>query len=148
KTCDWHGFSFLVEGEFVQSVIDDYNAGGGANPIDAANSPINDPRNHELNQAYVCYRGEENVVRIGRQRLVFDNTAFVGNVGWRQNEQTYDAFSLTNTSLDGFTLNFAYIDGVRRIFGVDAVGPFRQLDTDIILLNGTYDGFRGITLGA
>jgi hypothetical protein len=30
------------------------------------------------------------LLRGSRQRIIYDNARFVGNVGWRQNEQTYD----------------------------------------------------------
>ncbi len=147
KTKEWHGFSAFIEGEFTQAIIDDYNAGGGGDPLDPANTPINDPETNELNQAYLQYSGHGAVLKLGRQRIIYDNAAFIGNVGWRQNEQTYDAISLTNTSIEGFALNFAWIDQVNRIFGSEAAGPFRNLESEIFLFNASYTGIPGITLG-
>lgn len=158
KTKAWHGFSALVEGEFSQAIVDDYNGGAGptADPFDPANTAIFDPETNELNQAYVQYEGFDTTFRTGRQRIIYDNAAFIGNVGWRQNEQTYDAISITNKSLDGLTLNYAYVNQVNRIFGSDADSPIgflpgftnvQDLQSDIHLINGSYTGISGLTLG-
>lgn len=148
KTKAWHGFSALVEGEFTQDIIDDYHGGApGVDPFDPRNSVIADPENNELNQAFIQYTGFDTTVKVGRQRIIYDNAAFIGNVGWRQNEQTYDAVSLMNTSIPGLTLNFSYIDQVNRIFGEDATGIFENAPGEIYLFNASYAGIKGVTLG-
>ena len=38
----------------------------------------------------MSYTTTNNQLKYGRQRLILDNARFIGNVGWRQNEQTYD----------------------------------------------------------
>jgi hypothetical protein len=154
KTTEWNGFSALLEGEFSQAVIDDYNGGApGADPYDPRNSLIADPQTNELNQGYLQYSGYDTVGRVGRQRLIYDNAAFIGNVGWRQNEQTYDAISLSNQSLDGLTLNYAYVNQVNRIFGSEADGApslnpnVQDVGADLHLINLSYTGLSGVTLG-
>jgi hypothetical protein len=154
KTTAWNGFSALVEGEFSQAAVDDYNGGApGADPFDPGNSPILDPETNELNQAYLQYEGFDTTARIGRQRIVYDNAAFIGNVGWRQNEQTYDAISLTNKSIDGLTFNYAYLNQVNRIFGSDADAPLavspnvEDIAASAHLFNASYAGIEGLTLG-
>lgn len=155
QTAAWNGFSALVEGEFSQAVVDDYHGGApGADPFDPANSPILDPETNELNQAYLQYEGFDTTVRGGRQRMVYDNSAFVGNVGWRQNEQTYDAVSLSNKSIDGLTLNYAWLNQVNRIFGSDADAPLapgfanvEDIAASAHLFNASYTGVKGLTLG-
>jgi hypothetical protein len=150
KTKVWNGFSVLIEGEFSQAVCDDYNGGAfGAEPFDPANSLIADPETNELNQAYLQYTGFDTNAKAGRQRIIYDNAAFIGNAGWRQNEQTFDAISLANTSIDKLTLNYAYIGQVNRIFGSQAALPtFEYVDGDINLFNASYTGVEGVTLGA
>ena len=44
---------------------------------------------------------------------------FVGGVGWRQNEQTYDGFRATYKGVPGLVLDYAYVDNVNRVFGPD-----------------------------
>jgi hypothetical protein len=155
KTMEWHGFSALVEGEFSQAAVDDFNGGApGADPFDPANSPIFDPETNELNQGYLQYQGFESIGRIGRQQIVYDNAAFIGDVIWRQNQQTYDAISLTNKSVDGLTLHYAYLNQVNRIFGSDADAPLAPGFTNIEdiaasahLFNASYTGIQNLTLG-
>ncbi|MGL5020129.1 MAG: alginate export family protein [Luteolibacter sp.] len=167
KTAKWNGLSLLAEGEFTQVAGSDSNAGAGKDvyPFDPKNTPINDPRNAELNQAYVQYEGFDTTLQVGRAKIIYDNASFVGNVGWRQNEQTFDAITLANKSIEGLTLKAAYIDQVNRIFGTEAQGqlvaipptatkPARifdnveNIDANVGLLNASYTGIKGVTLGA
>lgn len=148
KTQAWNGFSALVEGEFTQAAIDDYNGGAaGVDPLVAGNTVIADPETNELNQAYLQYSGFGTTAKLGRQRIIYDNAAFIGNVGWRQNEQTYDALSLSNTSIDGLTLQYSFINQVNRIFGSDATGFRGDVGSNIHALNASYTGLEGVTLG-
>lgn len=154
KTAAWNGFSAVIEGEFTQAILDDYSGGpgktvntAGVDPFVRNNSFTFDPETNELNQLYAQYAGFDTQVRLGRQKIIYDNAAFVGNVGWRQNEQTYDALSITNKSIDGLTLSYSYVDQVNRIFGSDANGIFENAPGEIHLLNGSYAGIKGLTLG-
>jgi hypothetical protein len=156
KTTAWNGFSAFVEGEFSQAAIDDFNGGApGADPFDPKNTLIADPQTNELNQGYLQYEGFDTIGKLGRQRIIYDNAAFIGNVGWRQNEQTYDAISLANKSIDALTFNYAYINQVNRIFGSEADGPLttatpnvEDIGSQVHLLNASYAGIEGVTLGA
>ena len=152
QTQEWNGFSAFVEGEFTQAVIDDFDGVPGppqpnVTPDDNNNTQIFDPETNELNQGYIQYKGFDTTFKLGRQRIIYDNGAFVGNVGWRQNEQTFDAFSVSTKALEGFTFNYAYINQVNRIFGSDAINNFDYDTTNIHLLNGTYTGIKGFTFG-
>lgn len=148
QTKDWHGLSAFVEGEFTQAAIDDFHGQApGVSPSVANNSFIADPETNELNQAFVQYAGFDSVFRIGRQRIIYDNAAMIGNVGWRQNEQTFDAISLSNNSIEALTVQYAYIHRVNRIFGSDATGFAGDLGTNIHALNVSYRGLEGFALG-
>ncbi len=149
KTTAWHGLSLLVEGEFTQALIDDYTSGdAGADPITPGNTVISDPETNELNQAYLQYAALETTVRLGRQRIIHDNAAFIGNVGWRQNEQTFDAITLSTTFLDNLTFNYAYIGRANRIFGSEAIATNKNVTGNIHLLNLSHTGIEGLTLGS
>ena len=149
KTSAWNGFSAFIEGEFSQAVGDDYFGGAPlANPAELNNSVIGDPETNELNQLILQYAYEDTTAKLGRQRIIYNNAAFVGNVGWRNNEQTYDAISLSNKSIEGLSLDLAYVKQVNRIFGSDAGGPLENLPGSIFLLNGSYKATEDLTLGA
>lgn len=101
---------------------------------------VADPEETEVNQAYLSFQCSGTTVRYGRQAIAYDNHHFIGDVGWRQNQQTYDAFSLENTSLPDTTISFAHGYNVNRIFGdVSTVGNVR-MDGD--LLNIAYHGLK------
>jgi hypothetical protein len=69
-----------------------------------------------------------------------DNSRFVGNVGWRQNEQTYDGFSFTNKTIRYTNFTYAYIWNVNRVFGDNnPAQPDHHMDTHV--LNVSYTGF-------
>ncbi|SDT98341.1 alginate export family protein [Halopseudomonas salegens] len=116
-----------------------YNNASGRPSARTQYPVVADPSGTEVNQAYLNYSGLPNTtLRLGRQRIIYDNARFIGNVGWRQNEQTYDAFSLVNTSLSDTTLSYAYIDQVNRIFGKDS--PKGETSMRSHLLNASYGG--------
>ncbi len=121
-TGKWNNFDLQVELEDVHALGDeDYNSCPGA-LSDSCNrktqfSVIGDPADTELNQFWLRYSGiPGTVLKYGRQRLALDNHRFIGTVGWRQNEQTFDAASIVNTSLPKTTITYAYLNDVNGIF--------------------------------
>lgn len=119
------GFTVLVEGEAVQALVDDFNDTIHGPPTRAV---VADPDTLELNRLQVTWTGvPDTEVTLGRQRIVFGNARYVGNVGFRQNEQTFDAVRVTTTAFKPFSLTYAYIDRVHRVFGDDSpVGEWRS----------------------
>jgi hypothetical protein len=77
---------------------------------------IADPESHELNRAWLSWEGGDTFVKGGRQRIILNNARYVGNVGWRQNEQTFDALRLDQKFGD-FAFTYGYIWRANRIFG-------------------------------
>lgn len=136
------GLSAFVEGEFTQAAIDhfDASAGSATSPDHPDRTAINDPENAELNQLWVQWAGDENEAKAGRQRIILDNGAIIGNSGWRQNEQTYDAVVLQNRSIDDLTLFYSFVNRVNRIFGEQADGIQEHLSGNVHLLNARYEG--------
>src|SRR6185436_13070135 len=81
--------SFLVEAEGTLALNESYFSGLNRK---ATYPIVADPENIELNRIQVQYKGlPGTVVTAGRQRINLDDQRFVGSVGWRQNEQTFDA---------------------------------------------------------
>ncbi len=79
-------------------------------------SVVADPQEVELNQAWLSYTGIEGVMlKGGRQRIIYDNHRFIGNVGWRQREQTFDSVVLRNSMLPDAEIEFAFLWQVRGI---------------------------------
>ncbi len=145
ETGSFHGFTALTDFDLVGHVgPEDYNDtvnGRTSYPV------VADPDTAELNRLQIAYDGlPDTAVTLGRQRIILGNARFVGNVGWRQNEQTFDALRVVNSSVDGLSLGYTYLNRVNRVFGEDSpVGRFRG---DTHLVNADYTGFGGVTLGA
>ncbi|AMO71784.1 alginate export family protein [Sphingorhabdus sp. M41] len=127
------GLSFLVESEATLGIINDYNdtnAGNGIEPF----SVVADPENIELNRIQLQFaKKDKGSLTVGRQRINIDDQRFVGSVGWRQNEQTFDAVSASVTALKPLTLEATYAISQRTIFGADA-GTREAFDGDLIFL--------------
>jgi hypothetical protein len=129
------GFSILAEAEGTLALTGDYNdtlPGNGLEPFPV----VPDPENVELNRLQVSYMRDGTGVTIGRQRIILDNARFVGNVGWRQNEQTFDAVR-GQAKLGPVALDATYSISQRTVFGGDS--PNEHFDGDLVLLNGGVD---------
>ena len=139
-TGDFHGFSGFLQFEDVRSIGSErYNStvnGLVRFPV------VADPESTEINQSYLSYQGFPNTtLKFGRQAIIYDNHRFIGNVGWRQNEQTYDAFAVENKSLPSTTINYAHIANVNRIFGENHP-TLSDLRLSGDLFNVAYSGFK------
>jgi len=87
----------------------------------------------EVNRFAIINKSLQNTtLTLGRQRLILDDARFVGNVGWRQIEQTYDGFA-SHTAGKKITADLAYFNQVNRIFGPDS--PAGEWNGDIVLVN-------------
>ena len=114
--------SLFADVEIVEALIDDYQSnplgGPQTEPFNPGYTPIGDPEFQELNQLWAKFDLVDNFsAKVGRQRIVRNNAAFIGNVPWRQAEQTFDAVELSYSLDEDFSITYAYADRVQRIFG-------------------------------
>jgi len=121
RTLPWHGVSAFIEAENVTVVGNDLynNKGAGRHWNGVDDRPVvADPAITEINRAYLNLAViPDTELRAGRDEILLDNQRFVGNVGWRQNHQSFDAVALTNESIPHTTLTYIYMGNVNRIFG-------------------------------
>jgi hypothetical protein len=118
-TGSWRQWSGFGEFDYIGELFfDDFNSGAGTSPDRTQYPVVADPEGADLNQLYLDYQpGEKARLRFGRQRINLDNQRFVGGVGWRQNEQTYDGFNLDLRNLPKTVLGYTYVAQVNRIYG-------------------------------
>jgi len=116
SSAPYRGLKFQVEAENITAADGDAYSQVGLNPGGAGRAIVADPEATELNQALVTFVRGQSAVMLGRQRLVLDNARFVGDVGWRQNMQTFDGLVLQNKSLTQTALTYAYLNRVHRVF--------------------------------
>jgi len=139
------GFSVGAEGEGVAELSDRFNSGANRETTYPA---VLDARALELNQAWVGWRGESAGGTLGRQRIVLDNQRFVGNVGWRQNEQTFDALALEALPSAKVTLRYYWLDRVHKVAGDEAIDPLAgERDLNGHLLNAAWTVPLGSLVG-
>ncbi len=125
--------SFLAEAEGTLAMVDNYD---DLIPVRNTSYPVvADPDNVELNRLQVAYAAPGGTVTLGRQRIILDNARFVGNVGWRQNEQTFDAIR-GQTKIGPVSLDATYAISQNTIFGTDS--PNEDFDGDMFLINAGY----------
>ncbi len=141
-TGDYNDFSAFIEFDDVMALGDvEYNDATGSATAQTSYPVVADPEGTEVNQAKISYKGvDDTTMTLGRQRVIFDNARFIGNVGWRQNEQTYDAFTIANTSLADTSIVYGYVTNVNRIFGEASTKG--DIDTETHLVNIAYSGLE------
>lgn len=134
----WKGLKAFAEFEAVAALVDDYSG----LPPPVQHSLIPDPDDAELNQWGIRYQGIEGLTAtLGRSKLILDNARWVGNVGWRQNEQAYDGVFLKYEGLQDLALQYAYLSNVNSIF-------FTNIDLDANLFNVHWKASNWLSLTA
>jgi hypothetical protein len=133
KTGEWQGWSAFAEYDHVFHLVRDFNSGFGTTPDkEGVYQTVVDPKGSDLNQLYLDHGFSDDwKLRVGRQRILLDNERFVGGVGWRQNEQTFDALAVTTTAISRTSLMYAYVGQVRRITGQTSPTGSWNVDTHL-----------------
>lgn len=143
KTGLYQGFGAFLEMDNITELDgNDYPTSKGLKNTGSfpGKAIIADPVGTEINQAYLSYTNGNTISKYGRQRIVLDNQRFIGGVAFRQNEQTYDAFSISHQCQCDTKVFYAHINNVNRIFGED--DPFvSDTDSSTNLLNINYSGW-------
>ena len=143
STGAYEGVSATVEFEDSRVVAgqDEYDIPGFARApgyMPKGASVIADQKTTELDQGYLQYKNETLTAKFGRQVITYDNHRFVGDVGWRQDRQTFDAVSFKYSPLEELELNYAYLNKRNRIFGEVA-----DIDSEDHLFNVAYKTSMG-----
>jgi hypothetical protein len=132
ETANVNGFKVLAEYDHVTALQNEYNSKTDFGSDDKTKSVVADPATSDINRAQISYKSDEFGATLGRQRIIFDNARFVGNVGWRQNEQTYDAVRIDLTAIKDLNATYVYMNQVNDIF-------FNDKEADNHLLNLGYN---------
>lgn len=126
--------ALLAEGVVIDDLVDDYNSttnGATQYPV------VADPADFAAVNRFALINKslDKTTLTFGRQRIVLDDQRFVGNVGWRQHEQTFDGLraQLAGTKLKA---DMTYAAQVNRVFGPDS--PQGKWEGDFVLANVAY----------
>ena len=114
RTAEFAGVSAFVQGHANLNLVDQFSHGRDSG--DSSHDVIADAEGARIHQAYLDFSLiPDTVVRIGRQEIIMGDARFVGNVGWRQNGQSFDAIKVTNKSVDKLTLTAFITNAVQDI---------------------------------
>ena len=131
-TGEWAGLQLKAELETVMGIgTEKYNSstnGKTQYPV------VKDPTGGHFNRLFLFHKGGSYTAGIGRDEIIYDNSRWVGNVGWRQNHQTFNS-----AKIDGKAGAMSYHAAV-----VNKRMKIAQYDTGEALkstyfLNGGYD---------
>jgi len=137
-TSTYRGFGMFLEAENV-AYLGEENFNNTRNGY--TNYPVvADPDGTDMNQFFIKYAGGGANAILGRQRVNLDNQRFVGGVGWRQNEQTYDALTVDYKGIKDTRIFYGYFDRVLRVFGPERGSPPPYFDSNAHVVNINYNG--------
>ncbi len=107
----------------------DYNSGAnGQTQYDK----IGDPQKAMISNADINYKVGKTLFHAGRGQVNLDNQRFIGTVGWRQLERSYDSVFVADNSVKNLSLLAAWV------YGLQGVNANPTADTNTVLLHASY----------
>jgi len=126
KTASYKGFSAYVQLEDVSTLAQD----------DTFATYILDREAGDVNMSYLKYDNDSFSLVAGRQTIIHDAARHIGNVGWRMNDQTYDAIT-AKYGVDDLKFSLSYVWQANRIIATEE-------DMSSILAHGSYKSSIGL----
>lgn len=114
QSATFRDFNVVLEADDIRAPQENYDStsnGKTDRPI------VADPAGTDVNRALLEWKHGANQVDVGRQRITLDNQRFIGNSGWRQNEQTFDGLYAQTSALPNLQLSYGFIYNVDRVYG-------------------------------
>jgi hypothetical protein len=150
ETASWNGLNVLAELDQIWDVGGPFNSTRNGRILYPT---VADPAMTALNRLQLTYKSAfDTKFVIGRQRILLADQRFVGNAGWRQHEQTFDAVTVTNESVPHLSLSYSYVDRVNRVYGSaspwPSSGPAGAFHCDCHILDAVYSGVPSLKLEA
>jgi hypothetical protein len=128
--------ALLLEGEGILPIQKNYRTDPTI-PMNTTYPVVADAESYEINRFQFTNTSlPGTTITLGRQRIALDDQRFVGPVGWRQNEQTFDALRVVNRTVANLVIDATYFDRVNRVFGENS--PQGDYQGDSGLLNLSY----------
>ncbi|WP_457749189.1 hypothetical protein [Sulfurimonas sp.] len=93
---------------------------------------VMDPQKAMISNAEINYTVNDTTLHAGRGQVNLDNQRFIGTVGWRQFERSYDTVFVANNSIKNLSVLAAWVYGYQGV--VDAP----TVDTNSVLLHAAY----------
>ncbi len=95
-------------------------------------SVVVDPQQAMISNAEINYKTGDTTLHAGRGQVNLDNQRFIGTVGWRQFERSYDSVFVANNSVKNLSVLAAWVYGFQGVFGGETI------DANTVLLHASY----------
>ena len=95
-------------------------------------SVVMDPQKAMISNAEINYTFDKTILHAGRGQVNLDNQRFIGTVGWRQLERSYDSVFVANNSITNLSVLAAWV------YGFEGVKAAPTADTNTVLLHAAY----------
>lgn len=134
QTAPLSGTSFIAEAVVIDDLADHYNSTTNGQ---TQYPTVADPADFAAVNRFALINKslERTTLTFGRQRIVQDDQRFVGNVGWRQHEQTFDGIR-AQWGGPKIKTDLTYAAQVNRVFGPDS--PQGKWEGDVVLASFAY----------
>ena len=110
----------------------------GSNPY----AKVVDPQKAMMSNAEINYTANNTTLHAGRGQVNLDNQRFIGTVGWRQLERSYDSVFVANNSIKNLSVLAAWVYGLQGVGSkpLPYQGPLSDntYDTNTVLLHAAY----------
>ncbi|MGA2174158.1 MAG: alginate export family protein [Verrucomicrobiota bacterium] len=139
------GFQGMLEAVNVSVLGPEHNYNAAGSNGQGARPSVGDPPLTRLDQAWLAYAHSNYFgIKVGQQQINLDNQRFIGDAGWRQNMQTYDAAKVQGSPVKDLDLDYFYVWDVHRVFGDVSGLPAANGDFDSHshLINVSYSGWE------
>lgn len=152
-TLPWYGVRVYMDMENIATPTQKTYFDPTRQPNSRNQTVVADVSGTEVNQGFLeisqpDWLGSKLVA--GRQRIVYDDARFIGDVVWRQNQQTYDGVRFSSTAgVEHFGLEYAWLGNVNRIFGGGGNNDsLRDFQSNSQLLHASFDAIPQAKLAA
>ena len=103
---------------------------------------VMDPQKAMISNADINYKVGKTMLHAGRSQVNLDNQRFIGTVGWRQLERSYDTVFVADNSVENLNLLAAWV------YGFQGVKDIPTQDTNTVLLHASYKVMPELTVTA
>jgi hypothetical protein len=144
-TAPLYGFQAMLEAVNVSVIGPEHNYNAAGSNGQGARPSVADAPMTRIDQAWVGYTYTNWIsAKVGQQEINLDNQRFIGNAGWWQNMQTFDAADIKSEPVKNLDIYYGYIWNVNRIFGDISGLPSSNTDYDSHshLINVSYSGWK------
>ncbi len=101
---------------------------------------VADPQKAMISNAELNYKTGDTTLHAGRGQVNLDNQRFIGTVGWRQLERSYDSVFVANNSVKNLSVLAAWVYGVQGVKSLanNSLYGANTYDTNTVLLHAAY----------